>query len=127
MRDEILALRSEGKTYNEIVRIVGCSKASVSYHCSESVRQSFRDYRNKNRKKSIRSLKSQAGGKCAICGYDRCLTSLHFHHKDPDEKVGSIGAMVYSHGKQAALEEVKKCVLICANCHGEVHEGLVKL
>ena len=127
MKDKILELRKQGKTYDEIVQMLGCSKASVSYHCSEKVKQSYRNYRNKNRKKSIRDFKSAAGGKCYVCGYNRCLTSLVFHHKNPSTKVGSVGEMIYTHGKKFVAEEVKKCVLLCANCHGEVHENLFKL
>jgi 5-methylcytosine-specific restriction endonuclease McrA len=127
MKDQILKLRAEGKTYDEIVQIIGCAKSTVAYHCSEKVKQSFRDYRNTNRKKSIRELKYKAGGKCQICGYNRCLSSLAFHHKNPAEKIGTIGEMVYSHSKTAAAIEVKKCVLVCTNCHGELHEGLIKL
>lgn len=127
MKEQIQSLRAEGKTYNEIVSIVGCSKASVAYHCSEKVKQSFRDYRNKNRKKSIRDLKEAAGGKCIICGYNRCFRNLSFHHKDPSKKVGTVGQMIYSHSKTKATQEVKKCILICANCHGELHDGLISI
>ena len=126
MKEKILKLKKEGKTHNEIVQILGCSKSSVSYHCSEKVRQTYRDYRNKNRKKTIKDLKQNAGGKCQVCGYDRCITSLVFHHKNPLEKIGSVGEMIYTHGKRYVIEEAKKCILLCANCHGEVHEKLIK-
>lgn len=33
MKEEILKLREEGKTYNEIVEIVGCAKSTVAYYC----------------------------------------------------------------------------------------------
>lgn len=39
MRDEILKLRAEGKTYNEIVAITGASKSTVSYYCGEGQRE----------------------------------------------------------------------------------------
>jgi 5-methylcytosine-specific restriction endonuclease McrA len=127
MKDQILKLRKEGRTYKQITEILGCSKAVVSYHCSEKVKQKYRDYRNKNRKKSIRDFKSAAGGKCSICGYDKCSTSLVFHHKNPNNKISSVGEMIYTHGKRFVEREVKKCVLLCANCHGELHEGLLKI
>ncbi len=127
MKEQIQRLRSEGKTYNEIVSIVGCAKSSVAYHCSEKIRQSFREYRNKNRRKSVRDLKVAAGGKCIVCGYDKCFRNLSFHHKDPTTKVGLVSTMAYENGKAAATEEAKKCVLLCANCHGELHDGLIEL
>jgi hypothetical protein len=127
MKEKILRLKGEGKPNKEIVQILGCSKATVSYHCSEKVKQSYRDYRNKNRKKTIKDLKVESGGKCFICEYDRCFTSLHFHHKIPSEKIGGVSEMVYTHGKYASIKEAKKCVLVCANCHGEIEEGIIKL
>lgn len=127
MKEQILELKRQGKSHNEIVRILGCSKASVSYHTSEKVKQSYRDYRNKNRKKIVKELKVLAGGKCCICGYNKCMTSLSFHHLDPNEKIGHVTEMVYTHSKYLAGEEAKKCILVCSNCHGEIHEGLVKI
>lgn len=63
------------------------------------------------------------GGKCQICGYDKCSAALEFHHTNPDEKEFAL-----SHQKSASFEKVKeeldKCVLLCANCHREVHSGL---
>ena len=66
------------------------------------------------------------GGKCCICGYDKCNAALEFHHVNPKTKLFGIsqtGALTYSLSKQ--LAEVKKCVLVCANCHREIHyDGL---
>lgn len=127
MKEKIKLLRSQGKSYNEIVAVLGCSKATVAYHCSEKVKQNFRDSRNKNRKKSVRDIKTAAGGKCVICGYDRCNRNLTFHHKDPTKKVGGIGELAYTAGKAQAIEEAKKCILVCCRCHGEIHEGLITI
>ena len=65
------------------------------------------------------------GGKCVCCGYSRCADTLDFHHKNPIEKEKSLGglrATVRSWMK--IIEEVKKCVLVCANCHREIHAGI---
>jgi 5-methylcytosine-specific restriction endonuclease McrA len=72
-----------------------------------------------------RTLIEWAGGACALCGYDRCVVSLHFHHVDPATK--SI-EMTMASGKSLATRraEAQKCVLLCANCHGEVEAGLVE-
>lgn len=61
------------------------------------------------------------GGKCQKCGYAKCLSALHFHHRDPNTKDFSIGG---SHCRKWELvrAELDKCELICANCHAEVHE-----
>jgi hypothetical protein len=52
MKEEILKLRSEGKSYNEIVRIIGCSKGTVSYYCGDEQKQKT-DTRRKKRRENI--------------------------------------------------------------------------
>jgi hypothetical protein len=71
-----------------------------------------------------RILVAEAGGGCAVCGYDRCVVNLHFHHVDPSKK--SFGVTV-ARGKSldAYRAEARKCVLVCANCHGEIEAGLI--
>jgi len=39
MKDEILKLRNEGKTYNEIQKTLNCSKGTISYYCGESQKE----------------------------------------------------------------------------------------
>jgi hypothetical protein len=71
-----------------------------------------------------RLLVAEWGGGCAVCGYDRCVVNLHFHHVVPEEK--SFGVTV-ARGKSldAYRAEARKCVLVCANCHGEIEAGLI--
>jgi len=71
-----------------------------------------------------RTLVADAGGCCSICGYDRCIANLHFHHVDPADKSF---AMSTATGKSLAAyrQEATKCVLVCANCHGEIEAGIV--
>jgi hypothetical protein len=71
-----------------------------------------------------RILVAEAGGCCAICGYDRCFVNLHFHHVVPALK--AFGVTV-ARGKSldAYRAEARKCVLVCANCHGEIEAGLI--
>jgi len=123
MKEEILKLRSLGKTYNEIVKILGCSKASVSYHSSSTVRENFKLYRRKNRKKQRDDIKISFGGKCVMCGYDKCLSALDFHHPDPSKKDDNVGRLLSEKGKLVAYKEAKKCKLVCRNCHAELHYG----
>ena len=68
-------------------------------------------------------LLAEAGGCCAICGYDRCVFNLHFHHVDPATKSFNMN-MGTGKSLTAYREESKKCVLVCANCHGEIEAGL---
>lgn len=66
------------------------------------------------------------GGKCIFCGYNKYIGSLDFHHLNPDEKEYSISDLrTYSVDK--IKTELDKCILVCRNCHGELHGGLIKL
>lgn len=47
MKDKILKLRKEGKTYNEIVDILGCSKGTISYHCGKGQKEKYSKRRKK--------------------------------------------------------------------------------
>lgn len=121
MKEKILDLRKEGKSYSEISNILKCSKATISYHLSESVRENYRIARRRNRYKQRRELKIKHGGKCSICGYDKCLDALDFHHKDPSNKIESVSHLFYLKSKKSAHQEAEKCILICRNCHAELH------
>ena len=71
-----------------------------------------------------RILVAEAGGGCAVCGYARCVVNLHFHHVNPAEKSFAVSIAT---GKSLAAyrQEAQKCVLVCANCHGEIEAGLI--
>jgi len=64
------------------------------------------------------------GGKCAICGYDRCIDALEFHHKDSSSKDFGISEKGYTRSWKKVAEELDKCIMICANCHRELHAQL---
>lgn len=70
-------------------------------------------------------LIEEAGGKCSVCGYSRCSINLHFHHVNRAEKSF---AMNMGRGKSLAAyrAEAAKCVLVCANCHGEIETGVTE-
>lgn len=80
------------------------------------------------RKNTKNRLIQAMGGKCGICGYDRSNSALEFHHIDPLQKsftLGSARGSIVNWG--LLVEEAKKCVLLCSNCHREVHEGIAQL
>lgn len=78
----------------------------------------------RRKQKVKRILVDEAGGCCAICGYDRTVINLHFHHVVPAEKTFRLG-MATGRSLDTFREEAKKCVLVCANCHGEIEAGLI--
>lgn len=68
------------------------------------------------------------GGKCQCCGYSRCNSSLDFHHIDPTQKELSFGKVSANPRAWAVIvKELRKCILVCRNCHGEIHAGVRQL
>ena len=65
-------------------------------------------------------LKFKATLKCAKCGFDH-QAALDFHHENPKEKTGSVNKFVSNGQFRKAYEEIKKCVVLCANCHRVHH------
>jgi len=62
------------------------------------------------------------GGKCEKCGYDKNISAFDFHHKNPYEKNFEIKTQNLKCKKDdEILEEAMKCMLLCANCHRELH------
>ena len=64
------------------------------------------------------------GGKCELCGYDRCIEALEFHHTDPTKKDSNISSKGYTRSWKRVQEELDKCVMLCASCHRETHAKL---
>lgn len=57
--------------------------------------------------------------KCSRCELDE-VACLDFHHCDPTQKETGVIRQI-SKGLQSVLIELKKCVVVCANCHRKVH------
>lgn len=78
--------------------------------------------------KRRRTLKQKAveykGGRCVCCGYDNHVGVLDFHHLDPSTKSFGIGAKGYTRSWERIVQELDKCILVCANCHREIELGV---
>jgi hypothetical protein len=75
-----------------------------------------------------RLLKSQMveykGGCCVKCGYNKYLGALEFHHLDPSKKDFNPSKLKkYSFDDRVKIE-LDKCILVCSNCHREIHHEL---
>jgi predicted HNH restriction endonuclease len=71
------------------------------------------------RRKLKREIVEIFGGKCSKCGYNKCIDALDFHHKGDKEE--PISKLIKNNSREKILKETKKCILLCANCHRELH------
>lgn len=65
------------------------------------------------------------GGKCQNCGYDKYYGALDFHHLDESKKEFAISQYGHSRSWERVKKELDKCIMLCSNCHREVHGGLI--
>lgn len=66
------------------------------------------------------------GRKCCKCGYNKCVEALEFHHLDPTQKDFGIASKGYTRSWSKIKAELDKCILVCSNCHREIHSGLIE-
>ena len=66
------------------------------------------------------------GGKCCVCGYNKYVGAMDFHHLDPATKDYNISRLT-TYSIDIMKTELDKCMLLCRNCHAEIHHGLVDL
>jgi transposase len=118
--DEVGSLKKvaklTGRSFETVKKYVQVIKRVKKVTNSESVML----WRKKTKKKLI----EYKGGKCELCGYSKCERALEFHHTNPNEKDFSISGRSLSFDK--LKNEVDKCMLVCSNCHSEIHDGLIK-
>ena len=125
-----LGLKSKSKIGSNNTR----QRKYICKHCGETDKNKFVDwcYTLCKSCNNIRSSKyvvqrkldciKYKGGKCSICGYNKYYGALEFHHLDPSQKDFTISN---DHFKlQEAVEESKKCILLCSNCHKELHDNM---
>ena len=77
----------------------------------------------KRRKKVRQMLVEYKGGKCEICGYCQCIDALDMHHKNSSTKEFGISSSGLTRSWEKNKTEADKCILLCANCHREIHAG----
>jgi len=81
-----------------------------------------KQYIKSRRKDQKREMLTYKGGSCQLCNYAICARAMDFHHKDPTQKDFGICGMNKSW--EEIKTELDKCILVCKNCHGEIHDGL---
>jgi hypothetical protein len=68
-----------------------------------------------SRKEMIDRIKQERG--CARCGYNEHPEALDFDHNDPSLKMFNISSRAVHASEERLLEEIRKCSVLCANCH----------
>lgn len=84
--------------------------------------------RRERRYESKRWAIEYKGGKCAVCSYDKCAGALDFHHVTPGTKEFEPADMLNNsvlttERKTVLRKELDKCILVCSNCHREIHDA----
>jgi len=83
--------------------------------------QVYKSQKDRGVARKIDLIRSK-GGACQTCGYKKNLSALVFHHLDPSKKDMSLDMRTLSNNKlELLLEEADKCILLCHNCHNELH------
>lgn len=121
-------LYNKYQSVNKVHKITGRAKATILNHIKLN-KNKPKQTNSKSvilwRKRTKQKLVDYKGGKCEICGYDKCIEALHFHHRNSDEKNFSISGRSLSFEKLKT--EVDKCILVCSNCHSEIHAGIITI
>ena len=96
-----------------------------SINCKNKAHQSYPAQKKRGLDRKL-SLVKACGGKCSRCGYAINLAALAFHHLGGKEF--QLDARSLSNRKlEPILKEVEKCILLCNNCHAEVHNPSLDL
>ena len=82
--------------------------------------QDLKNYRTRLKERIVYVM----GDKCQCCGYNRLNSALELHHLDPKEKDFTLGTNT-NISWMSARQEIQKCILVCANCHREIHANFI--
>jgi hypothetical protein len=94
-------------------------KANKKWTQTENGKIYYRNLaREKRKKRCLFTQRVKLRYGCSECGYKKCATSLHFDHIDPTTKKNVVSKLVKQSMKQLK-NEMRKCRILCANCHGE--------
>lgn len=115
-------------TYRNHEDNLSCQRRSYYKHHQKNKNRINANNRRFRRKKKLLSARFLLFKGCCVCGYKRCDRALDFHHLDPKTKLREVSRMISeNYSLTRVKEEIRKCVVLCSNCHREVHAGLISL
>lgn len=101
-----------------------CSGACKQKHHYQRVKEQTNTYHSQTLRayrRKVLLIESLNGG-CKICGYNKNIAALEFHHRDPSQKEDKLDLRILSNrSMEFIMNEVSKCDLLCSNCHRELH------
>ena len=99
----------------------GRQTSYCSSTCKNRSNQSYKAQQLRGMKRKMLIVR-QLGGCCKICGYHKNLSALTFHHKNAENKGFKLDLRSLSNRKLSQINiELRKCILVCSNCHAELH------
>lgn len=115
----VKSLRDKGLSHASIADAVKCSRSTVRYILNKAYRATAITRATRNKRNNKEAAVKYKGGKCELCGYNKCIDALEFHHVSEKKLLDNfvrVGAL-----NKKRKEELKNCMLLCANCHREIH------
>jgi biotin operon repressor len=134
--DKMQSLYNKYKSCEKVAQELSVSKSTVLRYVETISKDPLSlEERKKRNVKAVQrrrlKIKGMAveykGGKCKCCGYSKYQGALEFHHLDPSEKDFNFSQKGHCRSWEKVKIELDKCILVCANCHREIHAGLIKL
>ena len=95
-------------------------RADGRYRCKKCAIEAVQKRREKLKELAV----EYKGGKCQCCGYNNYIGALEFHHINSSEKDFGIAEKGYTRSFESVKKELDKCILVCSNCHKEIHAGI---
>jgi len=131
--EEIIQKYKELKNLRKVSKLlntsIDCIKKFINYGIENYNEKLSIEERKKivydKRIKIKEILVEYKGGKCVNCGYNKCIKALEFHHLDSSKKDFTISSFRYK-SLEVQKREVEKCILVCSNCHREIHDKIFK-
>ena len=124
-------------TAKETAKHFGVSVGTIKYYCppkeekkilTEKQRKQRRVESVQKRREKVKQMAVEyKGGKCKCCGYNKYIGALEFHHIDPTKKTFGISCNGLTKAWGEVKKELDKCILVCSNCHREIHAGIIDL
>lgn len=118
------------KELNPLDEVIICAQCNKEYRYKRTKKQGHTRKKcnsclaNNHKISKKQALINLYGGKCKLCGYSKCNRALNFHHVDESTKLFGIGGS-HARSMETLINETEKCIMVCANCHMEIHQHLI--